>query len=312
MRSHLEQPLGFRPPRARSPGGGRGLVCLVPAWLHRSGAGECRASRPVAERLKPLAKGEMAALAVNARRSRPRLSPSRVRTGRRRACPISAAGRFWSICGPPGACPAGEEMPALDKLQAELGGQGFRGRGHQRGYAQPRQAQGLAAGERDPGTWPIMPIPRGKLLQVLQKSGHVVGLPTTFMVDAVRLRDRAPEGPGRMGLARRLARSCARRSAGLRPGSEPSAVGNAGARPENAGFTSRHGRSIAWRASPRPRGLACRRPGSPRSRESPALAASRPPSWWRRRPPARAASPLRRSAREGSSDDAAPQPPCEA
>jgi hypothetical protein len=26
--------------------------------------------------------------------------------------------------------------------------------------------------------------PAGKLLQVLQKSGHVVGLPTTFVVDA--------------------------------------------------------------------------------------------------------------------------------
>ena len=73
-------------------------------------------------------------------------------------------------------------MPALDKLQAELGGPDFqvvainvdtRNRDKPKAWLQENGIGNLA----------YHADPEGKLLQVLQKSGHVVGLPTTFVVD---------------------------------------------------------------------------------------------------------------------------------
>ena len=48
-----------------------------------------------------------------------------------------------------------------------------------------------------------MPIPTGKLLQVLQKSGHVVGLPTTLLVDASGCEIALLKGPAEWALAGR-------------------------------------------------------------------------------------------------------------
>ncbi|HZW46084.1 MAG TPA: TlpA disulfide reductase family protein [Microvirga sp.] len=79
--------------------------------------------------------------------------------------------------------PCRQEMPALDKLQSELGGADFevvainvdtRNPEKPKAWLQENGIKNLA----------YYADPAGKLLQVLQKSGHVVGLPTTFVVDA--------------------------------------------------------------------------------------------------------------------------------
>jgi thiol-disulfide isomerase/thioredoxin len=78
--------------------------------------------------------------------------------------------------------PCRQEMPALDRLQGELGGRDFqvvainvdtRNPDKPRAWLQENGIRNLA----------YYADPAGKLLQVLQKSGHVVGLPTTFLVD---------------------------------------------------------------------------------------------------------------------------------
>ena len=148
-----------------------------------AGVAECRASQPVAERLKPLARGEVAAVGVS---QAPKPPPA-----------ISFAGpdgQAMSLASFKGktilvnlwatwCVPCREEMPALDRLQAELGGPDFqvvainvdtRNREKPKAWLQENGIRNLA----------YHADPEGKLLQVLQKSGHVVGLPTTFVVDA--------------------------------------------------------------------------------------------------------------------------------
>ncbi len=173
-----------------------GLVALAllaagGAWYALSGhgsimagtGGECRASRPVAERLKPLAKGELAALGVS---SAPKPPPVIAFTGPdgQAASLSDFRGRtilvnLWATW----CVPCRQEMPALDRLQAELGAQDF-------------QVVAINVDTRNPDkpkAWlkengirnlAYYADPAGKLLQTLQKSGHVVGLPTTFVVDA--------------------------------------------------------------------------------------------------------------------------------
>ncbi|MCG7393266.1 redoxin family protein [Microvirga sp. ACRRW] len=146
-------------------------------------ASECRASTAVAERLDPLAKGELAALGVS---KAPKPAPVIAFAGSE-GQPMSLADfkgktilvNLWATW----CVPCREEMPALDKLQAEFGGSDFevvainvdtRNPDKPKAWLQENGIRNLAY-HADPG---------GKLLQVLQKSGHVVGLPTTFMVDA--------------------------------------------------------------------------------------------------------------------------------
>ncbi|WP_243369694.1 thiol:disulfide interchange protein TlpA [Microvirga solisilvae] len=146
-------------------------------------AGECRASTAVTERLKPLAKGELAAVGVS---SAPKTPPA--------IAFADAGGQTKSLADFKGktilvnlwatwCVPCRQEMPALDKLQTEFGGSDFevvainvdtRNPDKPKAWLQENGIRNLA----------YYADPAGKLLQVLQKSGHVVGLPTTFVVDA--------------------------------------------------------------------------------------------------------------------------------
>jgi thiol-disulfide isomerase/thioredoxin len=143
---------------------------------------ECSASRSTAERIAPLAKGELAALAVT-RVSKPPpeiafQSPANQPMGLGDLKPKTILVNLWATW----CVPCREEMPALDKLQAELGGTEFevvainvdtRNPDKPKAWLQENGIKNLA----------YYADPAGKLLQVLQKSGHVVGLPTTFVVD---------------------------------------------------------------------------------------------------------------------------------
>lgn len=146
------------------------------------GAQQCSAAKPVADRLKPLAKGELAAVGVSgAPKSAPEIAfngpdgqPRSLGDFKGKTVLVN----LWATW----CVPCREEMPALDKLQAELGGQDFevvainvdtRNPDKPKAWLQENGIRNLAY-YADPG---------GKLLQTLQKTGHVVGLPTTFLVD---------------------------------------------------------------------------------------------------------------------------------
>lgn len=157
-------------------------------------AGECLASQAVTERLKPLARGELAAVGVS---SPPRMPPA-IAFADADGRPKSLADfrgktilvNLWATW----CVPCREEMPALDKLQAELGGGDF-------------QVVAINVDTRNPDrpkAWleengiknlSYYADPAGKLLQVLQKSGHVVGLPTTFVVDPAGCEIAILKGP---------------------------------------------------------------------------------------------------------------------
>ena len=91
-------------------------------------------------------------------------------------------------------------MPALDKLQAELGGPDFQVVAINVDTRNPDKPKAWLQ-ENGIGNLAYHADPDGKLLQVLQKSGHVVGLPTTFVVDGSGCEIALLKGPGRMVLA---------------------------------------------------------------------------------------------------------------
>jgi hypothetical protein len=85
-------------------------------------------------------------------------------------------------------------MPALDRLQAELGGPDFevvainvdtRNLDKPKAWLRENNIRHLA----------FYADPSGNVLQVLQKSGHVVGLPTTVLVDGSGCEIALMKGP---------------------------------------------------------------------------------------------------------------------
>ena len=169
-----------------------GLVALAlaaggAAWYGATQAGssgpaECRAAKPAAERIAPLAKGEVAAVSAAAA---PKPVPPLAFTGPE-GQPMQLAdlkGRtllvnLWATW----CVPCRQEMPALDRLQAELGGADFEVVAIN---VDTRNTEKPKAWLRENGIRRLAYYadPSGKLLQVLQRSGHVVGLPTTVLVD---------------------------------------------------------------------------------------------------------------------------------
>jgi thiol-disulfide isomerase/thioredoxin len=145
-------------------------------------AAECRVAQGMAERVAPHARGEVAAVSATlSPKPMPALAfngpegqPLTLDSFRGRTVLVN----LWATW----CVPCRQEMPALDRLQTELGGRDFevvavnvdtRNPEKPRAWLQDNGIRGLAY-YADPG---------GKLLQVLQRSGHVVGLPTTVLVD---------------------------------------------------------------------------------------------------------------------------------
>lgn len=144
---------------------------------------ECRAAKAVTERLKPLAKGELAAVGVSDASKPPPVIAFAGSDGQALSLSDFKGKTILVNLWATWCVPCRQEMPALDKLQAELGGADF-------------QVVAINVDTRNPDkpkAWlqengiknlTYYADPAGKLLQVLQKSGHVVGLPTTFLIDA--------------------------------------------------------------------------------------------------------------------------------
>ena len=85
-------------------------------------------------------------------------------------------------------------MPALDKLQATLGASDFEVVAINVDTRSPEKPKTWLA-ENGIRHLAYYSEPTGKLLQVLQRSGHVIGLPTTVLVDAAGCEIALLKGP---------------------------------------------------------------------------------------------------------------------
>jgi thiol-disulfide isomerase/thioredoxin len=147
-----------------------------------SAAGECRAAQPVAERLAPLARGEVAAVAAA---KEPKMLPDLAFQGPD-GTPKTLAdyrGRtvlvnLWATW----CAPCRQEMPALDRLQATLGGPDFEVVAiniDTRNPEKPKAWLKEAGIER----LAYYADPEAKVFQDLRRVGKAVGMPTTLLVD---------------------------------------------------------------------------------------------------------------------------------
>jgi thiol-disulfide isomerase/thioredoxin len=180
-----------RPARARRPllvGAAAVALGLGALALYGSGgagnsaAGACREAKVTAERLAPLAKGEVAAVTVprepkplpDLSFSGPDGQPRRLADYKGRTVLVN----LWATW----CVPCRQEMPALDGLQAALGGPDF-------------EVVAINIDTRNldrPKTWlkdagvarlAYYADPEAKVFQDLKRVGKAVGMPTTLLVD---------------------------------------------------------------------------------------------------------------------------------
>jgi thiol-disulfide isomerase/thioredoxin len=147
-----------------------------------SAAGQCLAAKPVAERLGPLARGEVAAATVA---REPRRLPDLAFNGPDGAATSLSAfqGRtvllnLWATW----CAPCRQEMPALDKLQGELGGPDFEVVAVN---IDTRNIEKPKAWLKDAGVGRLAYYadPEAKVFQDLKRVGKAVGMPTTLLID---------------------------------------------------------------------------------------------------------------------------------
>lgn len=144
---------------------------------------ECRAAKSVAERLAPLARGEVAALKVsndpgplpNLVFTNPQGQPTTLGDLKGRTVLLN----LWATW----CAPCRQEMPALDKLQADLGGADFEVVAvniDQRNLDRPK------AWLKEAGVTRLAYYsdPQAKVFQDLRQAGKAVGMPTTFLIDS--------------------------------------------------------------------------------------------------------------------------------
>lgn len=142
----------------------------------------CRAAKPLAERLLPVAKGEVAAVTVAREPGRlpdlaftgPDGAPRTLADYRGRTILLN----LWATW----CAPCRQEMPALDRLQAALGGPEFevvainidtRNLGKPRAWLKEAGVERLA----------YYADPEAKVFQDLRRVGKAIGMPTTVLID---------------------------------------------------------------------------------------------------------------------------------
>ena len=149
----------------------------------KSASSECPASSPVAQRTAPFARGEVAALSVS-RSPAPETPISFDGPDGQRRSLQDFRGRtvllnLWATW----CIPCREEMPALDKLQARLGGPDFEVVAVNIDTTRLEKRQTFL---KDAGVKSLAfyADPSADVFQVMKKAGKVVGLPTTMLIDA--------------------------------------------------------------------------------------------------------------------------------
>lgn len=169
-----------------------GLYGTLQAWGNR-GSGPCEPAAALASRLAPLARGELAAFDV----PRPLMAPAdlsfegperRLHLGDFRGRTILL--NLWATwCEP-----CKREMPALDRLQVDLGGPGFEVVAvniDTRNLDRPR-AWLAASGVTHLAYYADADA---KVFQVLKRSGDAEGMPTTLLIDPRGCRIGRMAGP---------------------------------------------------------------------------------------------------------------------
>ena len=143
----------------------------------------CRASEPVAGRLDP--PGHRRGRGGDGDADAPAVPPAIAfagpdgrEPGWRTARGKTVLVNLWATW----CVPCRQEMPALDRLQAELGGPDFEVVALN---VDTRNADGRRPGCRRTAivTWPITRIPAASCCRSCRNPAHVVGLPTTLLVD---------------------------------------------------------------------------------------------------------------------------------
>ncbi len=156
---------------------------------------QCQASTALAGKLAPLAKGDLAALAI---RAQPR--PMENLVFEHDGAPTDVAafkGRtillnFWATwCGP-----CREEMPSLDRLQGIAGNQSFSVVTVNMDTARLDRPKTFLRqiGVKNLGFYAD---PQGKVIQTLQQAGKLVGLPTTLLIGPDGCEIGAMAGPAK-------------------------------------------------------------------------------------------------------------------
>ena len=145
-------------------------------------ASDCVPARATAERLAPLARGEVAAFAVYAN-PKPLVDISFDASKGQRRSLTDFRGRtvllnLWATW----CIPCREEMPTLDRLQAKLGGADFEvvAINIDTSRLDRRQAFLDQAGVK---SLAFYADPTAEVFERLKEAGKVVGLPTTFILD---------------------------------------------------------------------------------------------------------------------------------
>lgn len=143
-------------------------------------AGECPVSTALAPKLAPLARGDIAALAISAT---PRPMPALPFVGSAGPTDLAAfKGRtvllnLWATW----CVPCREEMPALDRLQGALGGDAFSVVAVNIDTARLERPKAFLQ-EIGVKNLAFFADSSAKSFQTLQQTGKLVGLPTSFLI----------------------------------------------------------------------------------------------------------------------------------
>ena len=157
-------------------------------------APECRPAQETARRIAPLARGEVAALAVA---KTPKLMPELAfqdETGARKTL-ADWRGRtmlfnLWATW----CVPCRKEMPALDELQAKLGGKEFEVVAVNIDTRDPEKPK-MWLKEVGIGRLGYFADPTAKVFQDLKEIGKAFGMPTTLLIDAAGCEIATLSGP---------------------------------------------------------------------------------------------------------------------
>ena len=157
-------------------------------------APECRPAQETARRIAPLARGEVAALTVAKTPKRLPELAFQDETGARKTL-ADWRGRtvlfnLWATW----CVPCRKEMPALDALQAKLGGPGFQVVAVN---IDTRDAEKPKAWLKEVGIGRLgyFADPTAKVFQDLKEAGKAFGMPTTLLIDSAGCEIATLSGP---------------------------------------------------------------------------------------------------------------------